>query len=470
MSGGGDIGSYPTTDGNVVGHAQYTSDKTDTGFATDWTPDEEKAEWGFDYRGSSWGNDSSTDVPAHQLGFTFRHPMWRYDSGTDDFRKSELFNYQTAGNTLNFTRVGFDNTDMPFGNTYNQNIVLCELEFASPYEAYNGIYFATEKVTSTQIRFEKIDGTNPGFNPAVTGTCRFWGGVFVGSMTTDELSGAKDGFLMHLVQPVSGMGGMRYCHSTDDSISSPTAGTWGIWMTNRDNPMFGVRDGGFTFARALTTKTPFTGSGLTQWDQISTSLYTGDLAQIDLAQITEIELDEGTYDLLLPTTLANCDVVARNGGGTWTVVRHQNLFNFSCPANGGSPTWHTPLGSARITALYGNYEAKVPLKLLQNSVLTSITVYVDATTGDGTSASFGLDVLRKAFTDTTSTSLSSTGRAYTSTSGLHQFSITLDQNNTVDNVSYTYWIELIPSDTGGDEVYTARSGCTVTRIGESWFD
>jgi hypothetical protein len=466
MRGGGSsqIG-YNWRDEIVSGHAQITVDKIDDRhFSSGHKPEENAQEWGFDYRGAHFAKSTSDDVAGHQLGQSVRLPMWWYDSGADEYTIEENFTVFSA-TTLTFSSGTFDNTNMPFDASVFPNGILAEIEFDSPDESDSGLYFCYDKPTTARIEFKTVNGGSPSFNGGATGKARFYGGVVAGSVDTSNMTSMADSFMLNLVSPNMKMGGVRYNHRADDAIGS-TDLLYALWLVNVDSPMFSIRDGGVTFARAFTTKSPSAVGNLTQWDQIDSSLYTGDLTTFD-----EIELNEDSNIITLPTDIANANVIERKGGSSWTVTKAINIFKIVCNETaGGLLAWDSPTGSFHLAQQVADEAGKISFILPHGVTLNSIAVYVDPFTGDGTAASFGVEVWRKAHLSTTGQSLRSTGMLYASSAALHNLVVSVDQNNVIDNSEYTYWVQIRGSDSVGDLVYTMRGQYTTTKLGEHLFD
>jgi len=467
LMGGGIKGSYTRTgQTDTIGHAQWTSDKLTGNFGSDWTPAETRTEWGFDYRGAHWGK-TGADIPPFQLGFTYRIPLW---DSSGDFEFEEDFIYYTGADTLEFTRVGFDNTNMPFQVSSNPNTVLCEIEVDAPFEYNSGVYFATQKVSTNRIRFEKVDGTVPIFNPGITGKCRFYGGVFQGAINNDSFVGSSDAFLVNLLSPQKRMGGIRYAHHTDDLIGS-TDWNFAAWFTNVDEPMFAIRDGGVTFARALTTKSPFTLGNLVQWDQIDTSLYTGDLAKIDVLSVIggtrKIEVEGAfpgnfIYPQSGPITGTNRAQSLVAGHASFTHASFTSAWKINTSDNRG----------IECTVTTGQREYwQFPLDLPDGVTLEGVFIRGKPMVGLNSSASMGFAVYRQShMSGSSATLLGGPAVRWSGGDGVTQtpfYNCTVD--NTIYNGSYDYFVKLESSSptgaTGTDRVYWASSVMDVTALG-----
>ncbi len=214
---------------------------------------------------------------------------------------------------------------------------------------------------------------------------RFYGGVFDATIISNNLPGNTAAFMQTLASPNAECGGTRYCHRADDSIAS-TDQLYALWYCNLANPMFSVRDGGVVFARALTTRGPATIGNLSQWDQIDTALYTG-----DVSQITEIDLDNsgGMLRYIKITPGSGGDWIKMNPPGGFTGIgRAQNIHagvsTFQYSTNWNPSTIRGLTCQVASGGQFANYTFK--LDLPNNAILTGVNVRLNPYIGDGISA------------------------------------------------------------------------------------
>ena len=342
--------------------------------------------------------------------------------------------------------------------------VLAEVQFDAQ-SSFDGVYVVVNTPAVDTVQLLTVNGAAPNF-PTGTGAIRSYGGSIFGPVKGDTSGGSK-AWVQHIVPPTKETGGLRITHNGAASVSS-TDERYFMQFVSGGTEAFSVRDGGIMFGRAITTRATH---ALTQWDQVDTALVTTDLYTGTLAQISSIDLSEGTYDLLLPATRGNCNVIKQNGGATSSgVVKMFNHLKFATGQTGGTPHWDSPLSSAYIVSNFANTEVKIPISVPQGATLNSINLRCDPITGDGTSASMGVIVYRKDFTSTAGVTLVSTGITYLSSNALQTFVLTLDQNNVINTDQFAYWIEVKASDTAGDVVYSARGNYDIDNLGENWFD
>jgi hypothetical protein len=424
-------------DDEVIGHGKHIIDiRTLGGFGSSWVPSESSSEVGWDWRGNSWGNESSGDSPPFQMPASFRIPFWI--NGKVDV--SEPFS-QVTSNRLSFTSGTFGNSDMPFG-TNNQGTLLAEIQFDTP-GAGDGIYLCASKPSGTDITFTKLDGSAPAF-PTGDGDARFYGGSFFGPII-GSLAAPIDtqSFMLNIVAPTLKTGGMKLTHSADDTIGS-TAYKYFAMMYNKDSIGFAVRDGGITYARSLTTKSATSGHNLTQWDQIETSLYTG-----VKAQITEYDLDSSTRYLSVPSTISDFITVR---SGTGSVPRAQSIWNgiskhynnVPMASLNGSDWEHLVLispASSNSTPYYA-----IPLRVPHGATLDDVKVRVTPDKGGASGTDrFKVRIYRKQHNSSgTAEDLVSAGWTYASGGDdtNQTVTITCNQNNVINNKEYSYWAVL----------------------------
>lgn len=461
MTSGSREGSYPYIYAGVRGHAHYISDKRfDQSMPSALVPDEADSEWGFDYRGSSFGKDTTDDYPPYQIGDSVRIPYSYYDAGNEYIHDEEAMS-QSSADTLNLTRVGVDATYLPAdsvgsGGAVCNSYILAEVEFDTPQTAQDGVYLLYGATTST-VTLRKFDGTAPSFASG-TGKIRFYGGSITGS-PWGFTTGNALGYVQSITPATKWMNGSKWAHVGDDAYDSNQYKFF-LFCQNLDNPAFAVRDGGQVFGRSITTKSPTSSSGITQWDQVVTSLLHADV----------VSVSEGSREIEFPVNESQCNVITKSGGGSWTISKIINIYKFQTHHTTGTPDWSTVDNSAYIQSNSVDSQAKVPFYVPQGGVLTQVSVYVDPNTGNGTSASFGVNIQRNSHGGTSPIDLRSTGMLYASTATAHDMVVTVDQNNTINNGSYHYWVLMRSSDTGSDMVYSMKVAYTISALGENLFD
>lgn len=449
------------TDTDVKGNGVLTIDKRDiANLDTTWEPTEASQEQGFDYRGNAWGKDLTSDAGPFQFSSLTRIPFSDYDSGNDNIRAEEAFT-QSTSTRLRLTRVGADVSNIPVASSNGIGLLIAEIEFDTPNSA-DGLYLTYDKANPDLVDFRKIDGTSPSF-PVGTGNVRFYAGVLTGPYSAPS-SGNSDSWVQTIVPPTQQTGGLRLGHKTDNAIGS-TDDRFLVAAIADSNFAFAVRDGGQVFARALTTKGATSGvSNLPQWDSIETSLLHANI----------INLLEGTREIVIPDTLTSCDVIKRSSG-VWTVTRVIPIFG-GTPSVSGTATWASP-GAAATSGLLqvvANGSYRKPFIPPQNaSKIVSVTAHVDPQIDDGTVNAFGIEVFRAAKGGTTNQSMITTGmvRASASTGSPQDVTVTTDQNNgTVNNDTYQYYIHIEGSNPTGDTLYSFHVTYETSKQGESFFD
>jgi hypothetical protein len=182
-SGGSVLSGTPRVNNEVRGHAQIMSDKlTSVDLGTDWVPDEDATEWGFDYRGNDFGKSGTSQIPGFQLAASFRQPLTVYDGGSNPLIAEEPFTVYNSS-TIDLTRAGADNAAIP---VYSQSgggtgWVLIEIEFDTPAPTEDGIYLAYAKSGGTLVSLVNLRGYAPTLTVSATGKARFYGGAFFGT-------------------------------------------------------------------------------------------------------------------------------------------------------------------------------------------------------------------------------------------------------------------------------------------------
>jgi hypothetical protein len=430
--------------------------------STDWIPAESATEHGFDWRGDMFGKVHGGPAP-YQLPATFRIPY--VDANVDE---EESFS-QVSATTLQMS--GITNTDMPFGTSYSVGMLIAEVEFATPGSA-DGIYLCYDKPAANQIQFKKLDGTNPTF-PSGGGSVRFYGGSFFGPYWGDA-TGDSDSFLLNMCSPNAKTGGIRYAHTQSDLISA-TSYAYAALFSNKDTPMFAVRDGGVVYGRAFTTKAPGAGHSLTQWDQIETSLYTG-----TLAKITELDLLNSSREISLSNGFPYGNFIKFRGTGTLTVTRTQPVQGGMSSLDSGVPFASLDTTGTNIDIVVidtgpgtkvGYYSFKA--SFTHDSTVTGVDLRVVpglVNSPNGMSAK----VQRRQRTNGSSwQDLTAAGWTFaTGTVGTEQtIAITCDQNNTTDNRNYEYRVLVRGSPPTGatttDRLHWANSVETMTGLGNN---
>lgn len=440
----------------VRGHAHFLSDKTHgTG---DWLPTESYAEWGYDYRGNDFGKESSGDEPAYQWARTDRLPYWAYYAANQYVNPYEPFT-RLNNTTLTLTRAGVDLTYLPVAAPGAIGGMIVEVRFDTP-NSQDGVYIAYDCPSTSTIELRTLDGQSPTF-PAGDGDIRIWAGAITGNNYAPEPSGLVQSWAQTIVPPTRGSGGLRLMHYSGESYSTSQY-RWLLYAQDTATPMFGVRDGGVVYGRGITTKGATSGHGLTQWDQVVTSLLHAD----------KVSLFEGTRELEFPTTEASCNVIKRSGGGTWSITKQVSLLKFATSDNTGVPGWESnDASTGNISSLVGDSRCRVPVILPDGATWSSVAFYVNPTTGAGTTASFGVRVYRKAFNTFTPAELVSTGVQYATSAVLHTMTVTLDQNNVIDNNTYAYYLDFEASSSPGDLLGSnAQVVYTIPALGENLFD
>jgi hypothetical protein len=466
MLGGNARVSLERTDDIVTGWPQYQVDKRNTSdLETNWTPAESWGEWGFDYRGSPWGKDVSSDNAPYQLGVTTRLPYSYYNAGGGEVEASEAFTRFSA-DELDFTRASFDVTKLPLGGA--AGCLIAEIEFSTP-GANDGIYITYDTTATDRIQFRKLDGSTPTF-PAGTGIARFYGGVFSGGLYAGTGVGNTTAFVQSITPPTINCGGTRWAHVTGDTYDV-TDYKFFLLCQNDDATAFGVRDGGQTFARGLTTKSAVAGHGLTQWDQMVTSLLHAD----------EVNCSQGTRDIALSATYANCDVMKKTGGGSWTITGIINKWKGVPTRISDTASWFDgadegiTLKSYIPSSTRGYYS--LALKFPQGCTITTVSVRCNPAQGGDDADAFAVGIFRKTWNGETNDDLLSSGGPWVEASGGDATSQTVtftpDQNNIIDNTTYEYTLVMKSSYwTGGvseDKVFGISYATSVTTLGEDWF-
>lgn len=463
------------TDGAVVGWAQFQSDKRSiTDLIGAYQPLEEGLEWGFDFRGTDFGK-SSNDIPPFNIAGSFRVPFWHYEGGLDYVRTEEAFT-RIGATILQMTRAGFDRSKIPAAASGDaSNWVLAEVEFDTP-NPEDGVYWVHDNGAPANFDFYRLDGTLPNF-PVGTGKIRFYGGVFFGPIPQVDSVNTNKGYMAQIVVPTRFTGGLRLNHLGATAILS-TEYRYLLAAYNDENLVFGLRDGGQTYARSLTTRAPRAGHGLTQWDQVSTGLITSDLGMINV-----VDLDETNRYIRTGTNPAsNMNIVKPNGANYTSCTRPVNVFRGISTLNSSNHVWWKPTPDASsaymkstgaLVSEYGYYV--IPFTVPEGATITSITLYVDPEIGDGTTASMGYKATRRGYTSTTVTDLTASGFHMCSSAGLHTETYTPTVNNVVDNGLYQYDIHIRSSYNAvsaavNDYLYSIRVVFTMPGIGECWFD
>lgn len=459
-------------EGVVTGWAQFQSDKIDlTDLDAIHRPSEGAGEWGYDYRGTDFGKDTTSDSAGYQMGATFRYPWTDYDGGNENIHASEAFTAFDSTN-LDLTRGAADNSNLP--GSSDTSWVLAEVEFATP-QSGDGVYIVKDKPNATRVTLKNFDGTSPTFTASQTGTIRFYGGSLFGPVEANL--GAMTGFVHTIVSPTKDTGCLRLHHRS----TSTTAQDFSMIATNGNgglsDAVFGIRGAG-VFADRITTKGPsaaFTGA-----DSIVTSLLRADSVDLD---------GPATRFLTLPSSEANADVIERKGGGTWTITRVLNRFDgpswsgLASGLNADKPTWSADTAAPLVADLHrrnvGNTEQGVFYKsvnLPHGVTLESIAVRVQPGQGGGGATAFGVAIRRKQWDLTAGAYLLSTGggfvRAAGASNSLQTVTYTPDRMNVIDNQNNEYWIILEKSDgaAGDDLLYGIRVTYTVANLGQSLFD
>lgn len=329
MKGGGQRSFSDKYQSEVVGHAQFQSDKRSiNSLSTDWQPTETYGEWGFDYRGGDFGKGYVGEIAGHQVAASFRQPLTVYDGGSQPLQVEEPFT-TTANNVIDCTRVGFDNAMVPAYGSAGRSWVFVEIQFDTP-DVKDGVYTVSSQVGGTSLSLQTIDGLNPNLPVSVTGIARFYGGAFFG--THDAQYGGNIGWVQTIVAPTPLSGGFRLIFDGEDNIAS-TAYRFGALIHGYGSTaqMWGVRDGGVMFARAITTRAWQAGHELTQWDEVDTALVNTDHVVSDLytgalSQITKYDLDSISQTRYIEVISAGNWIKLNSGGGGLTGVgKAQNV-------------------------------------------------------------------------------------------------------------------------------------------------
>lgn len=456
----------------VPGHAQWQADKRDIANLTAaWQPAEVEGEWGFDYRGTDFGKDTSSDVLGFQLGSTVRLPWTDHDGGSQNILASEPFTRSLAS-TLDLTRVGADADNMP-GITPDR-IVLAEVEYDTP-NAEDGVYWVEGFISSTRVNFVRLDGSVTAFGVG-SGTVRFYGGLTVGGIPTTV--NGNEGWLANLVQPTTEGGLLRMLHRYNSLTATDQMYAFSAHSVGPSHvPVIDWALRGTTmFANAIVTTGP------------SDSPITSNAVRTGNVRADNVHLSNASgWFITLPAAESDAQIMQRAGGGSYTITRVINRFRgeaFSGLASGPAadvPTWGpdntTPLTAhfhqsqtgAGVQAIY-----YFPLYLPHGVTLNSVAVEVTPITGDGGGTSFGVNVRNKVWNATTGADLLSTGvvRASGGSATKQTVTYTADQNNVIDNTDTEYYVALEKSGTGAgnDLLYGLRVTFTVTNLGRSLFD
>lgn len=440
------------------GLPQFAVDKVDIAdLNANWQPAEFE-DWGFDYRGDSYGKEASSDDPAFALAGTFRAPSWNYNGGAQEWDPEEPFT-QFAVNILTLTGAGDleklmgDAVATP-QNSPGSGWFLVEVRYSGG-DATDGIYLLRDvDVASTRITLMKLDGTAPAF-PSGSGNVRIFGGSMAG-----PIYGPMDtvnGWMHQITAPTPNTGGLRI-GSGWGSIQFLTASV----PTPPGLVDFYIK-GGQTFATALTTRQATVASLPAAGVVESADGYPGDL------HLTTT----GPDNIRLPATLgSDVDRILREGGGTWTYDHVINKFRgFSQVATpGNEPGWDTTDGSGN--SLEDNYIAAqaglrmVPLTLPQGCTLNSISVYMLPI-----ATSFALKARRQQFDSTASVDMYTGGDVNPPSTVLQTLTLPIDQNNSpIDNETYEYRLIMQAStNISPDIIYGIKANITVTALGHSWF-
>ena len=450
---------YQDTD-SIRGHAHWQSDKGGDNIGATFAPVETDDEWGYDYRGNAFGKDTTSDYPPFQIAYSARIPFSADYAGIEYIHEEEAMT-QSAVDTLTLTRVGADATYLPAdsvgaGGAQANAYILAEVQFDTP-QAGDGVYLAYGATTNT-VTFRKFDGTAPSFS-AGPGVVRFYGGCITGSPWGFTMGNAQ-GYVQSITPPTRWGNGSKWGHVGDDAYDTSQFKFF-MFCQNLDHPGFSVRDGGQTFARAFTTKGPTTGHGFTQWDMITTNLLRADVTSFA----------EGTWDVELPSSNSLLNVFKKAGGGSWTITKLINIFKHTPNEDGvGVAAWDSPSNAAYLSNALTDEETKVPFKLPQGAILSNVQIYVDPNTGDGTAASFGAEIIYNTHGSTAGMTLMSGGMQYAASAAAHNMTVTVDQNNTINNSTRFYWVVFRSSDAGADKVYSAQVEYTISLFGEHFFD
>jgi len=477
MRGGGNLNRtnkiFSEGDDRITGHAFFQVDKRDQfGLDAAFQAEETDDEWGYDYRGSDFGKDITSDEAGLQLSAACRHPWTDHDGGAQNIHAVEPFT-QASGATITLTRIGVDVVNIPADATNLANFVLVELEYSTPTAA-DGVYWVSAKSGTNVLALKKLDGGNPTITVG-SGNVRLYAGSFFGPLPIGRgAAGTRLGWIHSLVQPATLGGGLLHmAHRYPDRVSSDYHLVSATGPDDADIT-FALR-GSVTFAKSLTTNILNTPS---QDDSIRTAR----------TESTEIPLSNSVWELLFPDTLSNADVIRRSSGGTWTVTRVLNRFRgqaFSNQAGGafsvGEATWGP---DDTVDPLFGNQHRSqpstavlniyyFPLTLPQGATLTVLEIRVIPVLGTGGATSLGVDIRRKQWDLTTSVQLLSTGvvRASGGSATLQTVTYTANQNNVIDNTLQEYYIVIEGSTSGSDDqLFGARVTFTVQVLGQSLFD
>jgi hypothetical protein len=451
--------NYKYMEGYLSGWANYIVDKRlsplyASRFDSDLTgsADEGYDEWGYDYRGTDFGKSATTDQPPYQLAATFRIPYWQYNGGADDVLIEENDTVVTAVDSIRFDRVGFTNVNMPIDSSFTDGMILAEIQFDSDLDQ-DGVYACVDKSGTDTIQFVHLDGTTPAFSLTDIATVRFWGGVFVGP----RHGPGDDSFLMDMVPPTPECGGLRYAHATDNAIGS-TDEIKALYCVNNGSAMFGVADGGITFARSLSTRGLGPAQhGLTQWNEVSTALVTA-----DVSNITSMNAHKDNYVIQLSGTTDKWSFVNPPGGSTSNLDHNLNIFagisNLETTGGDNQPVFFVDSVNSSIKGVspaagtIGAYF--IPILAPNTWTIDSVTMAATPTTGDGTANSMGIAVYSRPSNGGALVNLYSGGQVYfNGGNGVsQQKTITLDQNNTIDNGANQYWVYIKGSTPGGSPV------------------
>lgn len=485
MTGGGvNLNGKSYYGQEVHGNAHYLSDKrTLVGTETGYRPDENEGEWGYDYRGTDFDKYATTDEPGHQLAGTFRQPLTAYDGGTQPLISEEPFT-STAVNILNFTRAGFDNYFVPAftGGTGGRSWILAEVQFDTPHST-DGIYFVSSQSGGTALAFQTIDGLNPGFPTSQTGKARFYGGAFFG--THDAAYGGASGWVQTIVPPTPLSGGLRIIFDGEDNIAS-TAYKWGMLIQGYGaaQQMWGVRDGGVMYSRAMTTRAWEAGHELTQWDMVDTAYVNTDLVLSDLYTGTKAEIGEISLEvspslvryITVDATSNPLDFIKYHGlVSSGSFGRAQSMFpGIDSRTSAGAHLFELASdlrGVQAITPSGGRERYAFKLNIAQGATLDNVRIRGNPGIGDGTSNAMGFAVYRQDHGSGSSASLMGGGFSRWSAGNLvtATVSYTITSGNPINNALYDYYVVLETSAPSGatttDQWYWCSSDQTVTGVG-----
>lgn len=447
----------------VRGHAHYLSDKASgTG---DWATDESASEWGYDYRGSDFGLESATDDPPMQWAHTARIPFWKYDGGNEQVAPWEQVT-QLNATTFTLTRVGVDLTYLPCDVTGAIGGLVVEVEYDTP-NSTDGIYVTYDTPSTSTLELRRLNGDSPVF-PAGDAEIRIWGGVITGPSLGGQ-PGLSDSWMQTIVPPTPNCGGLRAMHSSGEDWST-TDWRWLFYASDGAEPMFGVRDGGVTFGRSITTKAPTSGHGITQWDQMVTSLLHADVVDLGITDSRKITLS---------ATEANIDYIAPRTS-TWSVdftipIHAGNLDQTgagthlaACVTDGSYLDLVYPGSTGGLTAYYA-----IDFKVQHGATINNVAIYANPANVTGANALGIRTVKNSSLTASASVDLDATGWVYaTGTIGVDQLVVQVcDQNNTdVDNEGESYRLIIKSSESAAgvthDYIYAAKVNVTISQLGK----